>query len=269
MFERVCANQARLVAKWMSIGFVHGVMNTDNMTISGETIDYGPCAFIDEYHPESVYSSIDEQGRYAYCNQPGISQWNLARFAESILTLIDESEDKAISLISPFLDDYKRQYHECWLDQMKAKLGLVSNFDADEDLINDFLGILAKHKVDFTQGFRSLSQTQEGNPEGLFKLFADISDVKSWISKWQQRLSLENTDAANRKITMDSINPVYIPRNHLVEEVIKAAVDDGDLKPFEELLAVITNPFEAKEAATRFAEPAPESFGPYRTFCGT
>jgi serine/tyrosine/threonine adenylyltransferase len=261
LFEAVVAAQASLVARWLLVGFVHGVMNTDNMTISGETIDYGPCAFMEAYDPATVFSSIDAWGRYAYGDQPTIAGWNLARFAETLLPLFADDLDQALALAQESLDGYSRHYSAAWLGGMRAKLGLR---DVDDELvtplITDLLDQLEQSRVDYTSFYRALGHAARGEREPARGLFVDLAAFDGWLARWQALAP--DADA------MDRVNPVYIPRNHLVEEALAAATT-GDLEPFSRLLAVVTAPYEERPGQQRYAEPAPDDFGSYRTFCGT
>ncbi|MCR2815160.1 protein adenylyltransferase SelO [Microbacterium jiangjiandongii] len=254
--------QASLIARWMLLGFVHGVMNTDNVTISGETIDYGPCAFMDAFDAASVYSSIDRQGRYAFGRQPLIGEWNLARFAEALLTTIDPDTDRAIELAQDELGRFRDAYNAAWFSGMLGKLGLPA--DADQalttPLLTDLLDLLQISRVDYTGFFRRLSAVARGDAAGTRAMFADPGPFDLWAERW---LGLGPDSNA-----MDAANPVYIPRNHLVEEALDAATA-GDLQPFEQLLEAVTSPFTERAGLERYAEPAPDAFGPYRTFCGT
>jgi uncharacterized protein YdiU (UPF0061 family) len=271
LFRRVRDAQAALVAKWMLIGFVHGVMNTDNVAISGETIDYGPCAFIDSYDPRAVYSSIDHGGRYAYGNQPAIAQWNLARFAETLIPLVSpDDEEAALELLGQELDAFREVYAANWMAGMRAKLGLaeVQARDGDEHLIRGLLAAAQRQEVDFTRLFRALADLVRGAGEPARALFADPADFDQWAKDYAARLAKEPGDAATRAAAMDAVNPAYIPRNHLVEEALDAA-RAGDMAPFDRLLAVLTDPFRVQEGAERYALGAPESFGKHVTFCGT
>ncbi len=261
--------QASLVAGWMHVGFVHGVMNTDNMTISGETIDYGPCAFIDAYHPQAVFSSIDRNGRYAYANQPVIAQWNLARLAETLLPLIHEDETRAIELATEVVDGFAAHFGDVWLDGMRAKLGLTTAEEGDLELANDFLAELAAQRVDFTSAWRALAASLLEGEEVLSRRFEDASGCQTWIARWQERLAREPMTERTRVAAMNRVNPLYIPRNHKVEEALAAAVESQDLEPFETLLTVLARPFEEQPGHAGYAVPAPESFGSYKTFCGT
>lgn len=264
LFEAVVAVQASLVAQWMLIGFVHGVMNTDNMTISGETIDYGPCAFMEAYNPETVFSSIDFWGRYAYGNQPVVAEWNLARFAETLLPLISDDVEEAIALAQKAFGEFYR-YRDIWSSGMRAKLGLAADI-ADEiatPLIDELLSQLQESRVDYTSFFRHLSHAARGDLEGQRPargLFLDLARFDGWLSRWRGL----GPDAA----LMDRVNPIYIPRNHLVEEALTAATA-GDIEPLQRLLAAVAAPYEERPGLERYASPAPEDFGAYRTFCGT
>ncbi|MFN4171660.1 MAG: protein adenylyltransferase SelO [Pseudorhodobacter sp.] len=262
---RVVERQAQLVAGWMAVGFVHGVMNTDNMAISGETIDYGPCAFLDAYDPEAVFSSIDRQGRYAYRNQPGIAQWNLARLAETLLPLIAPGDAEAtVGPATEVLEGFGGIYREAWLGRMRSKLGLQDADAGDGALIEAFLDLLAAGGADFTRSFRALTEGETI----LSAMIADQGALQDWLDRWQARSECEATAPGDRAALMRGANPVYIPRNHKVEEAL-AAAGQGDLAPFERLLALVSAPFETVSGAEAYALPAPTGFGPYRTFCGT
>lgn len=269
LFVRVMERQANLIAQWVLVGFVHGVMNTDNTTISGETIDYGPCAFIDTYDPVAVFSSIDHQGRYAFGRQPSIAQWNLARLAETILALIDPDDlDKAVERVSDELARFPELYKSAWLDGMRAKLGLTGRDDGDEQLAEALLTQLFQHKIDYTQFFSRLSGASTGANEPVTQLFPEQDGIIAWLSKWTERLKKDNRSTEETAEAMNAVNPVYIPRNHKVEEAL-AAAENGDLAPTEKLLEVLGSPFEEKPDLAEFANPAPSEFGPYQTFCGT
>jgi uncharacterized protein YdiU (UPF0061 family) len=261
LFEAVIASQASLVAKWMLVGFIHGVMNTDNMTISGETIDYGPCAFMEGFDPATVYSSIDEGGRYAYANQPVVAEWNLARLAEVLLPLIHEDQEQAVALAVESLDAFRPQYSANWSAGMLAKLGLEA-LDDDETspLVDGVVTVLQAGRADYTTFFRRLGAAARGNAGPVRDLFSDPAGFDAWAENW---LAL-GPDAAS----MDRVNPLYIPRNHLVEEALASAVG-GDLGPFERLVEAVSAPYDERPGLERYATAAPESFGPYRTFCGT
>ncbi|MFL5845843.1 MAG: protein adenylyltransferase SelO [Solirubrobacteraceae bacterium] len=258
-FEAVVEAQASLVCRWMLAGFIHGVMNTDNMTISGETIDYGPCAFMEAYDPATVYSSIDHAGRYAYGQQPGIAQWNLARLAEAILPLVHADQDTAVQDVTAVLHTYPQRFEGHWLRGMRAKLGLPAEGAAHDDMLGEILALLHAHRVDYTSFFRALAAEHRGDTAAAGVLFAGAPEFSDWLERWRP---LADPGA------MDRVNPLYIPRNHLVEEALAAATA-GDLAPFERLLEAVSAPFDARPGLERYAEPAPETFGRYQTFCGT
>ena len=262
LFEAVVEAQASLVARWMLVGFVHGVMNTDNTTISGETIDYGPCAFIDAFDPAAVFSSIDTGGRYAFGNQPVVAEWNLARFAEALLPLLADEQDRAVEIASASLGAFRGHYSSAWAAGMRAKLGLPPGLDDEVSsaLVTDLLELMRADHVDHTLLFRGLGATARGDTEPARSLFLDLAGFDAWAQRWR---GLEpDADA------MDRVNPAYVPRNHLVEEALVAATDD-DLGPLERLLDVLAAPYDVRPGLERYAEPAPESFGAYTTFCGT
>ncbi len=267
-FESVVAAQASLVARWMLVGFVHGVMNTDNMTISGETIDYGPCAFIDAYDPAAVFSSIDHGGRYAYGNQPQIAQWNLTRLAEALLPLLDVETESAIEIATHVLQSFPDQYRSSWGTGMRAKLGLDDEQQGDAELIDDLLTLLQEHHIDFASSFRALSSVVHGDTERVRSLFVEPRVFDGWAVRYRARLASVDRDPHTVSAAMDRANPVYVSRNHLVEEAL-AAGTGGDLGPFQRLLDVVSQPFDERSGLERYAEPAPASFGRYRTFCGT
>ncbi|MBF9035814.1 YdiU family protein [Rhodobacterales bacterium HKCCE2091] len=268
-FARVRDRQARLVAQWMGVGFVHGVMNTDNMAISGETIDYGPCAFIDAYDPKAVFSSIDQFGRYAYANQPAIAQWNLARLAECLIELVNPDDgDAAIATLTEALDAFPAIHRAEWTRVFRAKLGLSSERDGDEALAEALLEIMAAQEVDFTRAFRALSGAVRGDDGHLRALFRDAAPLDDWLARYAARGAEEAETPEVRAEAMDRANPVYIPRNHKVEEAL-AAANAGDMEPFDRLLAAVTAPFETRPGQDAYALPAPTDFGPYTTYCGT
>ncbi|HLL65762.1 MAG TPA: YdiU family protein [Micromonosporaceae bacterium] len=262
LLDAVVAAQASLVAQWMLVGFVHGVMNTDNMTISGETIDYGPCAFMEAFDPATVYSSIDHGGRYAYGNQPIVAEWDLARLAESLLPLIDDDQEQAVTLAVQSLGGFRRRYGAAWTAGMHAKLGLRDGLDHTvvSALVDELLGLLQANHVDYTSMFRALAVAARGDAEPARRLFPDPEAADSWLERW--RALAPDADR------MDRVNPVYIPRNHLVEETLAAATA-GDLEPFERLLDAVAAPYAERPGLERYAAPAPQDFGTYRTFCGT
>jgi uncharacterized protein YdiU (UPF0061 family) len=260
LFESVVAAQASLVARWMLTGFIHGVMNTDNMTISGETIDYGPCAFLDAFDPATVYSSIDHGGRYAYGNQPRVAEWNLARLAEALLPLFADDQDEAIELATAALDTFGPRYDAAWTTGMHAKLGLPDDGRADT-LTTELLPLLQADHVDHTSFYRRLATAARGDTEPARELFLDLAAIDDWLTRW--RSLGPDADA------MDRVNPLYIPRNHLVEEALTAATA-GDQGPLEHLLAAVTAPYDERPGLERYATPAPVDFSAmYQTFCGT
>jgi uncharacterized protein YdiU (UPF0061 family) len=259
-YRRVIDAQASLVARWMLVGFVHGVMNTDNMTISGETIDYGPCAFMDTFDPATVFSSIDHAGRYAYGNQPGIAQWNLARLGETLLPLFDDDTDAAVEAATDAVRSFVERYEGYWMGGLAAKLGLD---EPDLPLIRDLLVLLDAQRVDFTQFFWALSAHLQGHDAR--SMFAEPDAFDTWVARWQAILPADRDAVA---VAMDRVNPVYIPRNHLVEEALTAATD-GDMAPFRRLVEVLASPFVERPGLERYAEPAPAGCGPYVTYCGT
>ena len=266
LLERVCDRQAALIASWMHVGFIHGVMNTDNMTISGETIDYGPCAFMDHYDPATVFSSIDTQGRYAYANQPSIAQWNLARLAETLVPLIDADGDRAIARATEVVNAFPEQYERQWLKGMRAKLGLVSEDEADLNLATGFLAAIEGKKVDHTLVFRYLADAALGQEEPIRALFADPSAYELWSGRWRARLAREAAAPLARAQAMRRVNPAFIPRNHRVEEALSAAMEREDYAPFTTLLNIISRPFDDQLEFADFAQPAPEGRGRYQTF---
>jgi uncharacterized protein YdiU (UPF0061 family) len=269
LLERVCDRQAALIPSWMHVGFIHGVMNTDNMAISGETIDYGPCAFMDHYDPATVFSSIDTHGRYAYANQPRIAQWNLARFAETLLPLIDADGNRAVARATEVVNAFPEQYERQWLKGMRAKLGLVTEDEADLNLAAGFLTAMVGNKVDYTLAFRYLAGAALSQEEPIRALFADPSAYDLWSGHWRARLAREAMAPLARAQAMRCANPAFIPRNHRVEEALSAAVERGDYAPFETLLQILSHPYDDQPEFAAFAEPAPEGRGCYRTFCGT
>ncbi|MDS1115702.1 YdiU family protein [Gordonia westfalica] len=265
--EGVVERQAALVARWMLVGFVHGVMNTDNTTISGETIDYGPCAFIDAFDPAAVFSSIDQGGRYAFGNQPAVLKWNLARFAETLLRLISPAPDDAIAIATATLSTFDAVYEQHLNEGLSAKLGLADTF-VDHELIDDLLALMAEHRADWTGTFRALADELRGRPAPLDILLPrDASDP--WVARWREALARHGRDDASTADAMDLVNPLYIPRNHLVDDALRAA-HEGDLGPFEELLDVVTHPFERRVDRVKYTAPASEEFNSsFQTFCGT
>jgi len=273
-YEAVVDAQASLVAKWMLVGFIHGVMNTDNTTISGETIDYGPCAFMDAYDPATVFSSIDHGGRYAFGNQPGVMQWNLARLAETLLPLFADDPDSAVAAATAVLESFPARYERVWTAGMNKKLGLQDGSPGGVDVVGDLLGLLQAHRVDFTSCFRALAAAARGDEAPVRALFAEPSrssppcSIDAWLGRWRNAVSARPLDPGAIASGMDRVNPLYIPRNHQVEAALSAA-GEGDLEPFHRLVDVVTSPFEERIGLEAYATPAPASFAPYRTFCGT
>lgn len=254
LLKKVIDQQASLIAKWQHVGFIHGVMNTDNMTISGETIDYGPCAFMDVFDLDTVFSSIDAHGRYAYGNQPNIAVWNLSRFAETLLSVIDEDVDRAIEQAQTLLESYSLRFHTYFLAGMRKKLGIQTVNAEDGKLIEELLRLMEQHQLDYTNTFRALSTGEQ------------IAVLSEWQARWQSRLQGEGTDVQEAQVAMQQVNPAVIPRNYYVEQVITAA-EQGDLSKVEELLDVLQSPYSLAEERAHYAYP-PEQ-GPFRTYCGT
>lgn len=264
LLRAVIGRQAELIAKWQLVGFIHGVMNTDNMALSGETIDYGPCAFMDVYDPATVFSSIDVRGRYAYGNQPYIAAWNLARFAETLLPLLHEDEEKAVKLAEEAISEFTERFYRHWLAGMRAKLGIFNEEPEDKALAEDLLRMMQTHRADFTNTFLALTADKPGDT-----VLSGTPEFAPWQERWQARLERqqESRDASRR--LMRAGNPAVIPRNHRVEEALEAAVEQGDYAVMQRLLAVLSSPFaHAPEQAEYAAPPAPSPL-PYRTFCGT
>jgi len=263
LFDRVVAAQASLVAQWMLVGFIHGVINTDNTTISGETIDYGPCAFMDAYEPSTVFSSIDHGGRYAYGNQPSMTGWNLARLAEAMLPLFDDDTDSAVEQATDVLQRFPDRFGTAWLSGMRRKLGLSSEQDGDAQLVDDYLALLRDRHTDFTSSFRTLAASLRADAAS-----EPVDDV-SWTSRWRDRLAAEDGENGAVADRMDAVNPIYVPRNHLVDAALVAATA-GDLAPFEQLVDVLADPYTKRPGLDRFEQPAPDEFGSgFQTFCGT
>jgi uncharacterized protein YdiU (UPF0061 family) len=263
LLDRVLGAQAELIARWMHVGFIHGVMNTDNMSISGESIDYGPCAFMDAFDPGTVFSSIDHGGRYAYGNQPQVAQWNLARLAEALLPLVSSEQEVAVAAVTEVLQTFPERFQVAWSAGMRAKLGIDGEEPSDAALVDDLLAILQAGRVDHTSFFRALSASLRGDGARL-RALVDDAELDAWTERWRTRLGGDAGAAADR---MDRVNPVYIARNHLVEEALAAATA-GDLAPFEELVGAVTAPFDERPGLERYAEPAPGD-DLYVTYCGT
>lgn len=263
LLRQVAERQAALIAKWQLVGFIHGVINTDNMAVSGETIDYGPCAFMDAYHPDTVFSSIDIGGRYAYGNQPDIAGWNLTRFAETLLPLIHPNREKAIALAQDEIERYKTVFYENWLDGMRSKLGLANKEDQDEPLINTLLDLMARNKADYTNTFLSLTFNKTG--EGSLY---DNKDFIDWYLAWKYRLKRQDISEEAVTRLMRENNPAVIPRNHKVEEALSAA-EKGDLSIMNRLLRVLSIPYAHTPQQVDYAAPPEPTSCPYKTFCGT
>ena len=268
----VMSTQIETVARWMALGFIHGVMNTDNVTISGETIDYGPCAFMEAYDPATVFSSIDHGGRYAYGNQPSITAWNMARLAETLLPLIDGDQDRAVELATGVLEGFGDQFSDAWSSEVAAKLGLapesvaVTTDPDGADVADRLLSLFHEHRVDWTSGWRSISSVLRGDPTA-FSAYGDAFDA--WIAEWLASVDASGASRNGVADQIDRVNPKFIVRNHLVEEALSAASDEGDLGPFEELLSVVTSPFDEQPGRDRYARPAPDDAPRHITFCGT
>lgn len=264
LLQEVIKRQALLVSKWMLVGFIHGVMNTDNMSISGETIDYGPCAFMDIYDPATVFSSIDVNGRYAYGNQPKIAVWNLARFAETLLPILHENEEQAIKLAEDAISGYSELYHRHWLTGMRAKLGIFNEEPEDEALVKDLLDMMKKYRADYTNTFRALTFDRWEHTD----IFS-TEEFAQWHVKWQARQGRQQEPGGSSQQLMKHSNPAVIPRNHRVEEALEAAVKQGDYSVMERLINILSNPYDYTcEQADYCTLPAPSN-RPYRTFCGT
>ncbi|TAU87970.1 protein adenylyltransferase SelO [Rhizobium leguminosarum] len=271
LFEAVCERQAVLIARWLHVGFIHGVMNTDNMTVSGETIDFGPCAFMDTYDPATVFSSIDQHGRYAYANQPGIGQWNLARLGETLLPLIDADPDSAVDKANAMIKSYGERFQAYWLAGMREKIGLAGEEDGDLELVQALLSLMQVQGADFTLAFRRLSDLagDDAAAPAFAAGFREPDTSGAWLTQWRERLSRDAQTATERAIAMRSVNPAFIPRNHRVEQVIKAAVEDGDFSLFEALLSVLSKPYEDQPGFAAYREPPKPDERVLATFCGT
>ncbi len=269
LLNAVIRRQASLVAKWLHVGFIHGVMNTDNSSVSGETIDYGPCAFMDAFDANQVFSSIDRHGRYAYSNQPAIAQWNLARLAETLLPLIDADEGRAVEVATEAVNAYAGHFERAWMEGMRAKLGLTGAAPTDKELAQQLLSIMQRTAADFTRTFRGLCALAESHAApGLEQLGTD-AEFAAWLQAWRTRLAVDARSPAVVAASMRAVNPKYIPRNHRIEQLIVAAVEREDFTPFETLLRVVTRPFDEHPEATAYAAaPAPDE-RVLQTFCGT
>ena len=271
LLQAVVERQASLVARWMGVGFIHGVMNTDNMTISGETIDYGPCAFMEHFDPNAVFSSIDTSGRYAYGNQPAIAQWNLARLADALLPLIDADAEPAAQRAGAAVEAFAERFDFHWTSVLRLKLGLDGSSGDDRALADDYLKLMSQYRIDFTLAFARLADAAQGNDTPLRALFGGTgAALELWLKRWRERTQAVGTSQVELAAALRSANPIYIPRNHHVEAALAAAVERDNLAPFERLLRVLEHPFDEHPADISLAEPAPaELTENYRTFCGT
>jgi uncharacterized protein YdiU (UPF0061 family) len=270
-FDAVIGRQASLIAQWLHVGFIHGVMNTDNMTVSGETIDYGPCAFMDAHDPNTVFSSIDRQGRYSYGNQPGIAQWNLTRLAECLLPLLDENTERGVEKAEALIGGFAKRFNDSFVGGLRRKLGLATAREGDAELARDLLQAMFSGRADFTLTFRRLADAVErgAGEEGVRELFETTDGLDAWLEVWRARLAEEGADGAEVRERMRSVNPAYIPRNHRVEMALMAAAEGNDLRPFEEMLDVLSRPFEDQPGREAYALPPPQEQRVYQTFCGT
>jgi serine/tyrosine/threonine adenylyltransferase len=270
VLKAVVLRQAALIADWIRVGFIHGVMNTDNMAISGETIDYGPCAFMDHYHPNTVFSSIDRVGRYSYANQSAIAQWNLARFAETLLPLIDVDTDKAVGLATEVLESFTAEFNARYLDQLCRKIGLINGSERDSDLVNRLFAAMQEASADFTLTFRRLARVVEspGSESALRELFARSSQIDGWLRDWRERLASDPQGVTERVMSMRRVNPAFIPRNHRVEAAL-AAAEHGDFDPFHQLHGILQRPYDDQPDVADYEQPPQPSERVLRTFCGT
>ena len=271
VLEAVAQRQADLIADWLSMGFIHGVMNTDNMAISGETIDYGPCAFMDNYDPNTVFSSIDHGGRYAYGNQPAIAQWNLARFAETLLPLIDSDLGRAVERATSVIRNFSPGFDARLLARMRRKIGLASESESDAELVSALLATMQAAGADFTLTFRRLARCvdEPADDASLLELFAPSSGIADWLRRWRERLASEPQNAAQRAASMRRVNPAFIPRNHRVEAALEAASTHGDFGPFQQLLNILEHPYDDQPGRGEFEQPPAPGERVLRTYCGT
>jgi uncharacterized protein YdiU (UPF0061 family) len=271
LLQTVADRQAFLIARWMHVGFIHGVMNTDNTALSGETIDFGPCAFMDSYDPATVFSAIDEFGRYAYGNQPSIAKWNLARFAEALLPILDPNQERAVELASEAISAFSPRFQEYWLVGMKDKLGISGSEHGDLDLVRGLLRTMHENEADFTLTFRRLSDAAEDDKADakVRGLFADPGAYDDWAAGWRARMALEKVEPRARAQAMRIVNPAFIPRNHRVEQALDAAIEREDFSPFADLLTVLSRPYEDREGFADYANPPRTTERVFQTFCGT
>ena len=268
LLKKVASNQSILIANWMSVGFIHGVMNTDNFTISGETIDYGPCAFLDEYHPGKVFSSIDQNGRYAYGNQPSIASWNLASLAGCLIAFIDKDSDKANELATEVLENYSIDTNQRILDLMCKKIGLDGSKKNNQEILRNLLKLMMDNESDFTITFRSLSDILLNNSDNFLAQFHQKNEVSGWINNWKSALNLENKNVGEIISNLNNTNPMYIPRNHQVQKAIEESYL-GNFKVLEEMLDVLKNPFQENVSLSHYSEAPSEQQRVTQTFCGT
>ncbi len=270
LLDAVIRAQAELVARWLSVGFIHGVMNTDNTSVAGETIDYGPCAFMDQYDPATVYSAIDRNGRYAYGNQPTIAHWNLTRLAECFLPILGDNEAEAMEQAEEALEAFPSLFAAAHRTGLARKLGFSTEEPGDEVLSQDLLKLMAENRADFTLTFRGLSEATGAESEsGMRRMFTDAAGFDQWLARWRARLAQEQVDPQARRAQMKATNPAFVPRNHRMEAVIRAAVDREDFGPFEEFLTVLENPYEDQPRFAAYAQPPEEHEVVRQTFCGT
>ncbi|MEZ5585313.1 MAG: YdiU family protein [Candidatus Competibacteraceae bacterium] len=271
LLDRIMDRQASLVARWLHVGFIHGVMNTDNMTVSGETIDYGPCAFLDHYDPAMVFSSIDQGGRYAFANQPSIAQWNLARLAETLLPLIDANPEQAIAPATDVINAFPERFEGYWLEGMRRKLGLATTEPNDSALVQELFDAMHRAAADFTLTFRRLCDVAE-DPQAenvLCDLLGNSQPFDAWLAHWRERLARDPQTPNERAARMRGANPAFIPRNHRVEQALSAAVEQGDFQPFDTLWRVLEQPYQDQPTMAAYAEPPLPSERVHQTFCGT
>ena len=268
LLKRVASNQSKLVSKWMSVGFIHGVMNTDNFTISGETIDYGPCAFLDEYHPGKVFSSIDQNGRYAFGNQPSIASWNLASLAGCLIAFIDKDSDKANELATEVLDNFSKETNQRILDLMCEKIGLNGRKKENQTLLRKLLKIMMDNEADYTITFRNLSKVLFEDSDEFFNQFSEKKEINAWLNNWKQALKNEHKDLSELTNRLNRINPIYIPRNHQVQLAIDLAYEN-DFSKMLEMIEVFKNPFKEVSEYVSYSQAPLEKEKIRRTFCGT
>jgi uncharacterized protein YdiU (UPF0061 family) len=271
LLDAVMSRQASLVARWLLIGFIHGVMNTDNCSVAGETIDYGPCAFMDAYDPATVFSSIDQHGRYAYGNQPRIVVWNLARLAETLIPLLADTEENAIAIAQEVLSEFGPRFEAAYFGGLRRKIGLTTEQDGDTTLVNDLLKLMGENAADFTLTFRNLydAAVDPSADAAIRSLFTSPAAFDPWAARWRWRLGEESAEPAAIRDAMRAVNPAYIPRNHMVEAALNAAIEREDFSPFEQLLEVLARPFEERTGFERYAQPPAAEERVLQTFCGT